>query len=128
MATKMYIARCQWCGKTGGSAGGTSTGGAPTSQPHVSGNCPSNPSGNTSHAPRWDLKWQYLTTKNSLRTLNIIRFKAVFIFFHLKWKLQLLKVYSQQLLKNWKSVHLLSTDIISTYLILSRYEYTLNIN
>ena len=56
MATKMYIARCQWCGKTGGTCSGTSTGGAPTIQPHVSGNCPSNPSGNTSHAPRWDLK------------------------------------------------------------------------
>ena len=56
MASQMYIARCQWCGKTGGSGVGTSTGGAPTAQPHVSGNCPSNPSGNTSHAPRWDLK------------------------------------------------------------------------
>ena len=56
MATKMYIARCQWCGKTGGSSYGTSTGGAPTIQPHVSGKCQSNPSGNT-HMPLvgiWD--------------------------------------------------------------------------
>ena len=27
MASQMYIARCQWCGKTGGSSSGTSTGG-----------------------------------------------------------------------------------------------------
>ena len=56
MASKMYIARCQWCGKTGTSAQGTSTGGAPTHQPNVQGKCPSSPSGNGTHAPRWEQK------------------------------------------------------------------------
>lgn len=49
-----YIARCQWCGKTGGRCFGTPTGGAPYTTPVVPGPCPSNPSGSKTHAPRWE--------------------------------------------------------------------------
>ncbi|EHL10558.1 hypothetical protein [Peptoanaerobacter stomatis] len=56
MAVKIYIARCQWCGKTGNTSSGTSTGGAPINQPSVPGKCPSSPSGNGTHAPRWEVK------------------------------------------------------------------------
>lgn len=47
-----YIARCQWCGKPGTKNAGTSTGGAPMSQPNISGKCQSSPNG--VHAPRWE--------------------------------------------------------------------------
>lgn len=51
-----YVSRCQWCGKTGSMAPGSSTGGAPITTPWVSGNCPSHPTGkpNMPHAPKWE--------------------------------------------------------------------------
>lgn len=54
MATTYYKARCQYCGKLGSTASGTSTGGTPNSTPHVPGKCPSSPTGN--HAPKWEPK------------------------------------------------------------------------
>lgn len=49
-----YKARYQWCGKTGIFCIGTPTGGAPNATPVVLGQCPSNPSGAKTHAPRWE--------------------------------------------------------------------------
>ena len=64
MAIIYYIARCQWCGKTGTRTSGTSTGGAPRSQPNVSGKCQSSPNG--FHAPRMDQDWYGNIIKNRL--------------------------------------------------------------
>jgi hypothetical protein len=51
-----WIARCQYCGKTGGSGSSSKPDIQPTSTPQVPGKCPSHPSGKSdaNHAPKWD--------------------------------------------------------------------------
>lgn len=52
----LYRARCQWCGRVGGTAYGTPTGGAPNQTPYIPDTCKSHPSGkpNMSHTPKWE--------------------------------------------------------------------------
>lgn len=52
----LYRARCQWCGRVGGTAYGTPTGGAPNQTPYIPDTCKSHPSGkpNMPHAPKWE--------------------------------------------------------------------------
>lgn len=51
-----YKAVCQWCGKQGGRAFGSPTGGTPNVQPFIAGTCPCHPSGekNQPHSPKWE--------------------------------------------------------------------------
>ena len=51
-----WIARCQYCGKTGNPGGSSKPDVPPISTPIVSGNCPSHPSGkkDAKHAGKWE--------------------------------------------------------------------------
>lgn len=51
-----YKAVCQWCGKQGNRAKGSSQGGIPNSRPLVPGKCNAQPSGNPNapHSPKWE--------------------------------------------------------------------------
>lgn len=55
---KYWIARCQYCGKTGSTGPSSASGGAPLYSPQIPGKCPSHPSGTAmaNHAPRWEPK------------------------------------------------------------------------
>ena len=52
----IWIARCQYCGKTGNTGTNSKQGAKPAGTPMVAGKCPSHPSGkkDANHAPSWE--------------------------------------------------------------------------